>query len=170
VTGEQETVLDSKQTDVKTAGSYRLRFGNVDERLLVWVNASLPFGEGVPYPALSRPGPTAENDLRWPASIGAREADVEVARLWLWQDTYYGANASSPDAGVEVDFGDPTEWEPLRDLPIRTYYVQPGHYFVLGDNSPESSDSRSWGLVPERLLLGRTFFLYYPFSRMGPVR
>jgi signal peptidase I len=41
--------------------------------------------------------------------------------------------------------------------------VQPGHYLCLGDNSPESSDSRQWGAVPERLMLGRALAVYYPF-------
>jgi signal peptidase I len=48
--------------------------------------------------------------------------------------------------------------------------VQPEHYFMLGDNSQESSDSRMWGLVPRRLLLGKAYFVYYPFSRAGSLR
>ena len=41
--------------------------------------------------------------------------------------------------------------------------MQPGHYLCLGDNSTESSDSRDWGAVPERLMLGRALMVYYPF-------
>jgi signal peptidase I len=33
----------------------------------------------------------------------------------------------------------------------------------MGDNSPHSSDGRCWGLVPERLMLGRALVVYYPF-------
>jgi len=51
-----------------------------------------------------------------------------------------------------------------------TLYVQPNHYLCLGDNSPESSDSRVWGLVPNRLLLGRALLVYYPFGRAGRIR
>ena len=55
-----------------------------------------------------------------------------------------------------------------------TLYVQPGHYLCLGDNSPHSSDGRAWGLVPERLMLGRALVVYYPFwplgeQRIGPI-
>ena len=53
---------------------------------------------------------------------------------------------------------------------LRTMYVQPGHFLCLGDNSTESSDGRAWGLVPQRLLLGRALIVYYPFSRAGLIR
>jgi hypothetical protein len=39
----------------------------------------------------------------------------------------------------------------------------------LGDNSPESSDSRSKGLVPEKLLVGKAFSRYSPLDRLGTV-
>lgn len=38
------------------------------------------------------------------------------------------------------------------------------HYFAMGDNSPNSADSRMWGFVPEREIIGRAAFIYYPFS------
>jgi hypothetical protein len=47
---------------------------------------------------------------------------------------------------------------------VQTFYVQPGHYFCLGDNSSSSSDGRDWGLVPERLMLGKAVVVYWPGS------
>jgi signal peptidase I len=41
-------------------------------------------------------------------------------------------------------------------------------YYALGDNSPGSLDSRQWGLVPPKEVIGRAVFIYYPFtSRWG---
>jgi signal peptidase I len=47
--------------------------------------------------------------------------------------------------------------------------IPDGHYFAMGDNSPNSADSRMWGFVPQTEIVGRAVFIYYPFShRWGP--
>lgn len=38
-------------------------------------------------------------------------------------------------------------------------------YFALGDNSYSSSDSRVWGPVPYKAIVGRGFFVFWPFTR-----
>jgi signal peptidase I len=49
----------------------------------------------------------------------------------------------------------------------RTIVVPPGDYYMMGDNRPDSLDSRFWGPVPKAWLIGRVFFTYWPPDRIG---
>jgi len=43
-------------------------------------------------------------------------------------------------------------------------------YFVLGDNSASSKDSRYWGFVPKDNLLGKALIVYWPLSRIRAIK
>ncbi|MEC8190673.1 MAG: signal peptidase I [Verrucomicrobiota bacterium] len=43
--------------------------------------------------------------------------------------------------------------------------IPTGSYVALGDNSANSLDSRYWGFVPEKSVIGRAIFIYYPFTK-----
>jgi signal peptidase I len=57
-------------------------------------------------------------------------------------------------AGGECDFPEPVT-------------VPPDHYFMMGDNRGESADSRFWGPVPRKWIIGGAFATYWPPKRIG---
>ena len=52
----------------------------------------------------------------------------------------------------------------------QTIQVPDGYYFVLGDHSIASHDSRYWGFVPRRDVIGRAFMIFDPPKRKGPIK
>jgi signal peptidase I len=153
-TGPGAKEFGSRDCKVKGAGTFKLRFANVDARLHVWVNdRHIDFGTDADYlpgstiPSGNPAGWTQENDVDAPASIGAK-GEVTVRSIQLHRDVFY-------TQGMGDTF---------------IYYIHPGHYLCLGDNSAQSSDSRTWGTVPERLMLGKAVFVFWPSWLTPPNR
>lgn len=86
--------------------------------------------------------------------------------------------------------GDPERFAVYSDLQPRDFPIRSGHFMMMGDNSPRSKDGRGWGTadqldvypgsgwdprlresweVPESLLIGKAFFVYWPHAKpFGP--
>lgn len=91
-----------------------------------------------------------------------------------------------PDGGARYEVGLETlgdsshlsqmnQGRPARDFSVT---VKPGHYFMMGDNRDNSSDSRIWGQVPEQDIVGKAFAIWMhwdslfsipSFSRVGSI-
>ena len=52
------------------------------------------------------------------------------------------------------------------DFP-QTITVPRGEYYMMGDNRPDSEDSRFWGPVPRAWIIGKAFLTYWPPDRIG---
>jgi signal peptidase I len=60
----------------------------------------------------------------------------------------------------------PCDGNPACSFP-RTIVVPKGDYYMMGDNRPDSLDSRFWGPVRRSWLIGKAFFTYWPPDRIG---
>ena len=118
--------------------TYRLEFAFVDRR------ASLALDGAEVVPPLDLPAAADRAGVGQPAQLGARGATVRVRGLKLSRDLHYRADGRHAGA-----------------TPFR---LGPDEYFVLGDNSADSHDSREWAVpgVPGRFFLGKPFLIHQP--------
>lgn len=62
------------------------------------------------------------------------------------------------------------KFRPILGIPLfpdaeTTYTVPDNHYVVMGDHTCDSSDSRYWGSFPRENVIGKSFFVYWPFNK-----
>lgn len=183
VTPDREVELATAPCGISGPGSYHLRYANVDDRLVLWVNDQVvEFGAGAsldqPH-AITANLPT--NDDLTPVAIAAEGLNLSVSELLIERDIYYRADMSFEDhrGGDQARFRRdlarniqrPEDWsqrylQESGELDVLELKVDPDGFLAFGDNSPRSRDSRLWAKdmqsVPRRFLVGKAFFIYWP--------
>ncbi|MGI9428223.1 MAG: signal peptidase I [Bythopirellula sp.] len=116
-----------------TGGSVLVELSNFDFELLLVIDGRVELRRR--WPRLKAVGTTR------PFSIGVRGLQLRLRELTVYRDIFHSSRA----IGAVSPPG--TRWQ-----------LAPGEYFLLGDNGPVSIDSRVWGPVSARLLLGKPLF------------
>jgi signal peptidase I len=171
-TKSQETPLLSRAYPLNPTKRARIEMMNVDHQFTLRVNDEVlcehkydpnvaqllaDYRSGALYRSAAKPNITIE----------AADQKATLSHISLWRDVYYTPGIG----GQRADHASPEDPIVLKpDFGKR-------EYFVLGDNSEQSSDARFWtrdidlpdedlvvesGRVPERFMLGRAFFVYWP--------
>jgi len=153
----------------------RIEFENVDYRVTLRVNGSellhttpeqyQPDKKRLLEQFESRQNPTPPG-----VEITAERQVSSISHVGLWRDIYYLNRGQRADSSTTI-------WASPLDFPENVINLGPTDYFVLGDNSLMSLDARMWnepihleredldveaGRVPDRFMLGKAFFVYWP--------
>lgn len=177
-----ESFTPKAATALRGKGTHTVKFANVDDALYVWIdNKLVEFDKPTTYdwdelfgtrdgiePCTSHEDP---GDLA-PIGIGTRGASVAVSRLKVSRDIYYIAtrgqtsvngSGGSRSKVIVTDYpmapprdilSNPQSWDSIGRRTEVQFPLGEDQFFVMGDNSPQSSDARLWNprLPPGRIL------------------
>jgi len=145
-------VRESRATGALFQTHSTLEISVFDKQLLATVDDRLLF-EPLPYEPSRLPYTASTR----PIAIGASDLVVELTEVQVYRDVYY----TDPGRVYLGSSQMPHFWGVGSP-----YSLGPEEYFVLGDNSAYSEDSRIWRqgpVVPERLMIGKPIIVHLPY-------
>ena len=182
---EAERLAEDRVSPLGADRPVEVAFENVDYRVALTVSGKTVLSTHWLQPPSARAGGTGKGLLAtvaeirsdpilpaaFPPTIEAENIDLDLTHLAVERDVYYTPVQLDSMRFRQYKLGG---WG-TADNPIE---LREGEYYMLGDNSPQSADSRWWcdvgphlrrrgeayqlGTVPRDQLIGRAFFVYWP--------
>ena len=180
---ETGDVLKAVPLSVPAVG-VRLGFANFDNRLCAWMDGKLVMEVTLDEGAVLSGQPVDTRSSS--ALIVASGVRVVVDDLRVDRDVHYflpgGSFLDHPPEGTNTKTVEDRRYllaaqglhvsgeQLVFDAATSTVHVPPHALIAMGDNCPISNDSRMWGPVPYRFLLGKAFLVWWPLNRIRMVR
>jgi signal peptidase I len=109
--------------------------------------------------------------------VAARQTEDYLSKERMQFSRRYVETLGGVEHEILIDEDTPSMMAPSRPFPYAANCnyningmactVPPGHYFMMGDNRDNSSDSRVWGFVPDENIVGRAFFIWLNLNELG---
>ena len=135
-------VVLEKDIHIQTGQPHKIEFSNVDRVVSLSIDNNKVFVFDYDDGLISGPRPFDTSRIRF----GGTHVNATFEKIEIFHDIYY-TNLS------------PGTWGTTKP-------VQLGEkdYFMLGDNSRNSNDSRVWKFVPEKNIVGKAFLVFWPLN------
>jgi signal peptidase I len=162
---------------LQTGKPYRLALSNTQHEARFWINGKLMLQYAAPWTLPDALAVAHVRDITGEQETPKIQIDVTggctLRHVLLMRDIYYTQMKIRFPYNSSIDPGGTRPGTGTMGHPIT---LKKGQYFMLGDNSNDSEDSRAWyrvepvlrgmhlpmGVVPQRYILGRAFMVYWP--------
>ncbi len=166
-----------KPAALQTGKPYRLALSNTQHEARFWINGKLMLQYAAKWTLADALAVAQARDQSGEQETPEIQMDVTggciLRHLLLMRDIYYTQMKIRFPYNSSIDPGGTRPGTGTMGHPIT---LKRGQYFMLGDNSNDSEDSRAWyrvepvlrkmhlpmGVVPQRYILGRAFMVYWP--------